>query len=97
MLDAAARGGRGLRLGHRARRTSTASDARRADARTDRASARSRDELDLPTIYRVRSSRSRVRDADDQPVPPIDAWRLLQRTACREAAESCGASASTTC
>ncbi|WP_375386575.1 S8 family serine peptidase [uncultured Microbacterium sp.] len=44
---------------------------------------RARDELDLPTIYRVGIFPAPSPDRDDQPVPPIDAWRLLQRARAR--------------
>ncbi|MBN9182245.1 MAG: hypothetical protein J0I66_04430, partial [Microbacterium sp.] len=54
----------------------------------DRAAAsararRAREELDLPTIHRVEIFAQPSPDKDDQPVPPIDAWRLLQRTRAR--------------
>lgn len=44
---------------------------------------RGRAEFDLPTIYRVAIFPAPSPDRDDQPVPPIDAWRLLQRTRAR--------------
>lgn len=44
---------------------------------------RGRRELDLPTIYRVQIFPQPSPDRDDQPVPPIDAWRLLQRARAR--------------
>lgn len=44
---------------------------------------RGREELDLPTIYRVHIFPQPSPDRDDQPVPPIDAWRLLQRARAR--------------
>ena len=49
---------------------------------TERA-RRGREELDLPTIYRVQIFPQPSPDKDDQPVPPIDAWRLLQRARAR--------------
>ncbi len=49
---------------------------------TDRA-RRGRRELDLPTIYRIHIFPQPSPDKDDQPVPPIDAWRLLQRARAR--------------
>ncbi len=49
---------------------------------TERA-VRGRRELDLPTIYRVQIFPQPSPDRDDQPVPPIDAWRLLQRARAR--------------
>ena len=49
---------------------------------TDRA-RRGRRELDLPTIYRIQIFPQPSPDKDDQPVPPIDAWRLLQRARAR--------------
>jgi len=52
------------------------------DTATERA-RRGRRELDLPTIYRVRIFPQPSPDKDDQPVPPIDAWRLLQRARAR--------------
>ncbi len=65
---------------------------------TDHASAlararRARDELDLPTIYRVGICRGPRVGRDDQPVPQVDAWRLLQRARAR-AIESAGQNAS---
>lgn len=44
---------------------------------------RGRAEFDLPTIYRVAIFPAPSPDRDDQPVPPIDAWRLLQRARAR--------------
>ena len=41
------------------------------------------DEFDLPTIHRVRIFPQPDQNRDDQPVPPIDAWRLLQRARAR--------------
>ncbi len=52
------------------------------DVALDRAE-RGRREFDLPTIYRVQIFPSPSPDRDDQPVPPIDAWRLLQRARAR--------------
>jgi len=65
---------------------------------TDHASAlararRARDELDLPTIYRVGIRRGPRVGRDDEPVPQVDAWRLLQRARAR-AIESAGQNAS---
>ncbi|HWM16489.1 MAG TPA: S8/S53 family peptidase, partial [Microbacterium sp.] len=54
---------------------------------------RARDQLDLPTIYRVGIRRGPRRDRDDEPVPQVDAWRLLQRLRAR-AIESAGENAS---
>ncbi|QKJ18410.1 S8 family peptidase [Microbacterium hominis] len=48
----------------------------------DRA-VRGRRDFDLPTIYRVQIFPQPSPDKDDQPVPPIDAWRLLQRARAR--------------
>ncbi len=45
--------------------------------------ARWRERLDLPTIHRVGIVRNPRDDRDDQPVPPVDAWRLLQRARAR--------------
>ncbi|HYP73476.1 MAG TPA: hypothetical protein VEP72_05250, partial [Microbacterium sp.] len=44
---------------------------------------RARDALNLPTIHRVGIFPQPSPDKDDQPVPPIDAWRLLQRLRAR--------------
>lgn len=52
------------------------------EAAVDRAE-RGRRDFDLPTIYRVQIFPSPSPDRDDQPVPPIDAWRLLQRARAR--------------
>lgn len=52
------------------------------DEAVDR-SRRGRELLDLPTIYRVQIVPRPSPDRDDQPVPPIDAWRLLQRARAR--------------
>lgn len=52
------------------------------DVALDRAE-RGRRDFDLPTIYRVQIFASPSPDRDDQPVPPIDAWRLLQRARAR--------------
>ena len=49
---------------------------------TDRA-RRGRRELGLPTIYRIQIFPAPSPLRDDQPVPPIDAWRLLQRARAR--------------
>lgn len=49
-------------------------------------------ELDLPTIYRVQIFPQPSPDKDDQPVPPIDAWRLLQRTRARSGSKLKGVS-----
>ncbi|MFT4220462.1 MAG: S8/S53 family peptidase [Microbacterium sp.] len=46
--------------------------------------ARWRERLDLPTIHRIGIVREPREDRDDQPVPPIDAWRLLQRARARK-------------
>ena len=46
---------------------------------------RARDELELPTFYRVAIVPDPQPGRDDQPVPPIDAWRLLQRARARTA------------
>ncbi len=40
---------------------------------------RARRDFDIPTIHRVFIYRSPKEGKDDQPVPPVDAWRLLQR------------------
>ena len=53
-------------------------DLRRGGEAFERA-RRARREFDLPTVYRVRIFRSPREGVDDQPVPPVDAWRLLQR------------------
>ncbi|WP_019179766.1 S8 family peptidase [Microbacterium yannicii] len=52
------------------------------DTATDRA-RRGRRDLDLPTIYRIQIFPQPSPEKDDQPVPPIDAWRLLQRARAR--------------
>ncbi|HYI50211.1 MAG TPA: S8/S53 family peptidase [Microbacterium sp.] len=44
---------------------------------------RGRDELGLPTIYRVGIFRAPIPGRDDKPVPQVDAWRLLQRARAR--------------
>ncbi len=52
----------------------------------DEAVARERraaEAYDIPTIHRVRIYRDPKPGRDDQPVPPIDAWRLLQRARAR--------------
>lgn len=46
---------------------------------------RARRDLDLPTFYRLAIFRSPREGVDDQPVPPVDAWRLLQRARARRA------------
>ena len=59
-------------------------DAKPAKLGPARARARrARAELDLPTIYRVGIFPDPRPGRDDQPVPPIDAWRLLQRARAR--------------
>lgn len=44
---------------------------------------RARRDFDLPTVHRLLIFRQPSRDRDDEPVPPIDAWRLLQRARAR--------------
>ena len=44
---------------------------------------RARSELDLPTIYRIAIFPNPRPGRDDKPVPPVDAWRLLQRARAR--------------
>jgi subtilisin family serine protease len=58
---------------------------------TERA-RRGRQELDLPTIYRIQIFPQPSPDRDDQPVPPIDAWRLLQRARARNGKQLSGVS-----
>lgn len=53
---------------------------------------RARDALDLPTIHRVEIFPQPSADRDDQPVPPIDAWRLLQRVRARYGKDVSGVS-----
>jgi subtilisin family serine protease len=62
-------------------------------APTDQESAiaranRAREDLELPTIYRVGIFPEPSPDRDDQPVPPIDAWRLLQRARARAGSDN---------
>lgn len=52
---------------------------------------RARDELALPTIYRVAIFPDPKPGIDDKPVPPIDAWRLLQRARARARARALAA------
>lgn len=47
---------------------------------------RGRRDLDLPTIYRLVIYRDPKENRDDKPVPPVDAWRLLQRARARRLA-----------
>ncbi len=61
------------------------------DEAIDRA-RRGRRDLDLPTIYRVDIFPQPSPDRDDQPVPPIDAWRLLQRARARNGKDFRGVS-----
>lgn len=61
------------------------------DVAIDRA-RRGRRDLDLPTIYRVDIFPQPSPDRDDQPVPPIDAWRLLQRARARHGKDFRGVS-----
>ncbi|MDL9978511.1 S8 family peptidase [Microbacterium sp. ASV49] len=49
-----------------------------------------REAMDLPIIHRVEIFPQPSPDKDDQPVPPIDAWRLLQRARARAAARGDG-------
>lgn len=49
---------------------------------------RARDELSLPTIYRVGIFPDPKPGVDDKPVPPVDAWRLLQRARARARARA---------
>lgn len=44
---------------------------------------RAREQFDIPTIHRLFIFRHPVEGRDDQPVPPVDAWRLLQRARAR--------------
>lgn len=44
---------------------------------------RNRLEFDIPTIHRIDVYRDPKPGRDDAPVPPIDAWRLLQRARAR--------------
>lgn len=48
---------------------------------------RAREAFDIPTIHRVFIYRAPREDRDDQPVPPVDAWRLLQRARARAASD----------
>lgn len=61
------------------------------DIAIDRA-RRGRRDLDLPTIYRIDIFPQPSPDRDDQPVPPIDAWRLLQRARARNGKDFRGVS-----
>jgi len=45
-----------------------------------------REALELPTVHRVEIFPQPSPDKEDQPVPPIDAWRLLQRARARVSA-----------
>lgn len=44
---------------------------------------RARRDFDLPSIHRLLIFRHPRKDRDDEPVPPVDAWRLLQRARAR--------------
>ncbi len=44
---------------------------------------RARRDFDIPTIHRLLIFRAPRDDRDDQPVPRVDAWRLLQRARAR--------------
>ncbi len=44
---------------------------------------RARKDFDIPTIHRLLIFRNPRDDRDDLPVPPVDAWRLLQRARAR--------------